>query len=337
MKLLLKDVKSDCAKVLSMSSTDSRVVDYINEAQERLLYKGKWPGTYIRYEVTQSNGAITWPRQLETIESVAVAGASGKVRDGWYEFLESGPGLRDKDSEDSLTLIDRGTAPAFSDIVTSDEVEKKLRVRIKSADNVSTKSIILQGYDENGEWIRTTSDGAVIDGEKVTFGGATDGDSDGWFDVDTTNKFQALSAVIKDKTDYSVKILEIEATGTVTERLIAQYEPSETHPEYRRSLIPGLSDTNTTVAVTVIGKARFIPASEDNDWLYIDVRSAIKEMVISISMAEKNMLQEAIAFEQRAIGILEDYLMHYLGEGAIVVPRIQGTASETAAGVQNLQ
>ena len=54
MKLLLKDVKADCAKVLSMSSTDSRVVDYINEAQERLLYKGKWPGTYIRYAVTQS-------------------------------------------------------------------------------------------------------------------------------------------------------------------------------------------------------------------------------------------------------------------------------------------
>tara|TARA_Y100001963_G_scaffold160123_1_gene268025 strand:+ start:204 stop:1217 length:1014 start_codon:yes stop_codon:yes gene_type:complete len=337
MKLLLKDVKADCAKVLSMSSTDSRVVDYINEAQERLLYKGKWPGTYIRYAVTQSNGAITWPRQLETIESVAVGGASGKVRDGWYEFLESGPGLRDKDDGDSLTLIDRGTAPCFSDIVTSDGVEKKIRVRIKSADNVTSKSIILQGYDENGDWIRTTSGGSVIDGEKVTFGSATDGDADGWYDVDTTSKFQTLSAVIKDTTDYPVKLLEIEATGSVTERLLSQYEPSETTPEYRRSLIPGLSDDNTTVTVTVVGKARFIPAANDNDWLYIDVRSAIKEMVISISMAEKNMLQEAVAFEQRAIGILQDYLMHYLGDGAIVVPRISGSAAETASGVQNIQ
>jgi len=336
MKLLLKDVKPICAKMLSMASTDARVVDYINEAQERLMYKGKWPGTYVRYELTQSNGAITWPRQLETIEAVAISGASGKVRDSWYEFLESGPGLLDTTNNDALSLIDRGEAPSFQDILVEADKEKLLRVKYTNGET-ATATIILQGYDENGDWIRSTDSGNVIDGVKVTLTGGTLQNTTGLYYLDTTQKFSELSAVIKDATKYPVKLFEIEASGTVTERTLGHYEPDETKPHYRRSLIPGLPDDNTDTTVTVVGKARFIPAVNDNDWLFINIKSAIKEMVMSISMAEKNMLQESVAFEQRAVGMMEDYLMHYIGDGTVVVPRIHGSAADTAAGVQNIQ
>ena len=336
MKLLLKDVKPVCAKMLSMASTDARVVDYINEAQERLMYKGKWPGTYVRYELTESNGAITWPRQLETIEAVAVSGASGKIRDSWYEFLESGPGLLDTANNDALSLIDRGEAPSFQDILVEEDKEKLLRVKYTSGET-ATATIILQGYDENGDWVRSVDDGNVIDGVKVTLTGGALQSSTGLYILDTTQKFTQLSAVIKDVTTYPVKLFEIESEGTVTERTLGHYEPDETKPHYRRSLIPGLPDTNTTTTVTVVGKARFIPAINDNDWLFINIKPAIKEMVMSISLAEKNMLQESVAFEQRAVGMLEDYLMHYIGDGTIVVPRIHGSAADTAAGVDNIQ
>ena len=337
MKLLLKDVKPDAARILSMASTDTRVVDYINEAQERLMYKGKWPGTYIRYELTQSNGAITWPRQLETIEAVSISGSSGTIRDSWFEFLESGPGLMDKAGADALTLVDRGEAPCFTDLDVSDDIDKRIRVKYKNLDN--GKSIILQGYDENGAWIRSNISGTVIDGEKVTFDTTSDPleTSTGYYLADTTNKFQILSAVVKDVTSYELKLFEIEATGDVSERAIAQYEPSETKPHYRRSLIPGLADDNTDVTVTIVGKARFIPAVVDDDWLHINIKAAIKEMIMSISLAEKLMTQESMAHEARAESILQDYLMHYIGDGTVVVPRMTGTAASTAAGVENLQ
>jgi len=336
MKLLLKDVKPVCAKMLSMASTDTRVVDYINEAQERLMYKGKWPGTYVRYELIESNGAITWPRQLETIEAVAISGASGKVRDSWYEFLESGPGLLDTANNDALTLIDRGEAPSFQDILIEDDKEKLLRVKYTDGET-ATATIILQGYDENGDWVRSVDGGNVIDGVKVTLTGGALQSTTGLYILDTTQKFTELSAVIKDVTKYPVKLFEIESEGTVTERALGHYEPDETKPHYRRSLIPGLPDTNTSTTVTVVGKARFIPAINDNDWLFINIKPAVKEMVMSISLAEKNMLEEAIAFEQRAVGMLQDYLMHYIGDGTVVVPRIHGSAADTAAGVQNIQ
>ena len=336
MKLLLKDVKPVCAKMLSMASTDTRVVDYINEAQDRLMYKGKWPGTYVRYELIESNGAITWPRQLETIEAVAISGASGKVRDSWYEFLESGPGLLDTANNDALTLIDRGEAPSFQDILIEDDKEKLLRVKYTDGET-ATATIILQGYDENGDWVRSVDGGNVIDGVKVTLTGGALQPTTGLYILDTTQKFTELSAVIKDVTKYPVKLFEIESEGTVTERALGHYEPDETKPHYRRSLIPGLPDTNTSTTVTVVGKARFIPAINDNDWLFINIKPAVKEMVMSISLAEKNMLEEAIAFEQRAVGMLQDYLMHYIGDGTVVVPRIHGSAADTAAGVQNIQ
>ena len=125
MKLTLGDIKGNISKILSMASTDSRVVNYINEAQERLMYKGKWPGTYARYRVPTDDGMVTWPRQLETIETVAVDDVPGTVRNRWFEFLESGPGVLDSKDCIGLQLIDQDTAASFSDISGTG---KKIRI-----------------------------------------------------------------------------------------------------------------------------------------------------------------------------------------------------------------
>ena len=343
MKLLLKDVKPAVAKILSMASTDARVTNYINEAQERLIYKGKWPGTYVRYSISESNGTITWPRQLETIEAVAVAGATGRIRNSWYEFLEAGPGLlTSTNSGDALTLVDKGDACLWSDITGTDTTIRKIRIKYDSADN--GKTMILQGYNQTTEWIRTSEGGSIIDGEKITFDTTSDtqeGGSGTTYFLDTTNTYQFLSAVIRDASNYSVNLYEVNSTGTdaekaASERHIAVYEPTETRPIYRRSLIPGLPATNTTQVVTVVGKARFLPAVNDNDWLFINYESAIKEMVMSIRHAENNLLQEAEGYEARAVRMLEEQLMHYMGDGSIPAIKIQGVAAPTAAGVENI-
>ena len=164
MKLTLADAKPTISKVLSMASTDSRVVDYINEAQERLIYKGKSASTYARYKVSTDDGTITWPRQLETIESLIVDEIPGVVRNDWFEFLESGPGLIDSTSSVGRQLIDRAEAVTFSDLTGSD---KRLRVYSSVSADVG-KKLLFQGYDESGEWIRTQVDGVYVDGEYIT-------------------------------------------------------------------------------------------------------------------------------------------------------------------------
>ena len=345
MKLTLGDVRPTVGKMLSMPSTDSRVVGYINEAQERLLYKGKWPSTYARYAVTNSNGTITWPRQLETIESVAVDDVPAIIRNEWFEFLETGIGLVNSSGGDSGTMVDRGQACTFSDISTgTSEPDKKLKVYYNSADN--GKSITFQGYDENGNWIKSSSGAGYIDGIKVTFDTSSDTADTSiagfthyvpYASSGFTQKWSVISAVRKDTMNFNVQVYEVEATGTETPRLIAEYEPTETSPVYRRSLITGLPETDSTATVTVVGKLRFIPAVSDDDWLFINYEAPIKELVMSIRKAEQNLVQESAAYEARAVQLMEEYLMHYLGDGAAMVPKFTSPATHGGGGVANLQ
>ena len=322
MKLTFGDIKANIAKILSMASTDSRVLGYVNEAQERLMYKGSWPGTYVRYAIKNSNGLITWPRQLETIESVIVKETPGVIRNEWFEFLESGPGLLDKDDGDALTLLDRGESVTFSDIGGLDST---LKVYTTIAADAGA-DVLFQGYDEDGDWIRTLYDGNYVDGEYVTLASTP---------VTTTSKFTVVVGVQKPVTLGNVKVYEYIASDE-SERLIANYQPTEQRPVYRRSLIPGIPDDNTTRNVTVVGKLRFLPTVNDTDWLYIGYESAIKEMVMSIRKAEMNLPQEASIYERRAVKLLEEQLMHYLGDGAVAVPKFQNMKTFGGGGVASV-
>ena len=324
MKITLSDIKTNIARLLSMAGTDARVIDYINEAQERLIYKGKWKGTYARYIITSSNGCITWPRQLETIESVAVNEAPAVVRNEWFEFLESGIGLLDSDNSDVKTLVDRGEAATFGDISGTD---KKLRLYTTVTLDADLK-VLLLGYDEDGEWIRSLDavTNTYHDGEYVTLTTTF---------VDTLNNFTIVTGVQKPVTEGNVKMYE-KTDVTDVLRMIANYEPDETRPIYRRSLISGIKDDGLDV-IQVIGKMRFVPASKDTDWLHISNEPAIKEMVMSIRKAENNLPQEAKIYEERAVSLLQEQLLHYMGDGAVAVPRFQNVATFGGGGVNNLQ
>jgi hypothetical protein len=141
-------------------------VAIVNEAIQSLLNKGKWFGTTQTYRVCVTDSCLTWPRQFATIEKVDVCGQPVSIRNQWFEFEKNGPGLRtDKNAYcDGLQLHDRGTACTFADVSGTN---KKIKVYASVAESGSSK-ILLQGYDENGAWIRTQSGGAWVDGEYVT-------------------------------------------------------------------------------------------------------------------------------------------------------------------------
>ena len=329
MKLTLGDVRAGIAKVLSLPEDDIRVIRFINEAQQRLSYKGKWQGSLAKYVVPQSAGLITWPRQLETIEAAAIDTLPAVVRNRWYEFVESGPGLVDASGADASTLVDRGEAVTFSDIDASGN-DKKVKFISTVGDEDGGAQMLIQGYDANGAWVRTKVGTDWIDGEIITLPAA----GGSGFTI-TANTFSAISGIQKGVTLGNIKLYEVD-TVTSVEREIAEYEPSETRPIYRRSMIPGLSDS-VAKTVTVIGKMRFIPAVVDSDWLYISYEAPLKLMVQAIDKEEKNLLDESYAYEAKAIGLMQDQLSHHLGDGAVAVPRVQGGDVFAGGGVLNLQ
>ncbi len=330
MKVTLGDAKSRIAKHLNLCATDSRTTEYINEAQRRLIESGKWKGTYGKFTICVTDGCIAWPRQIETIETVALNQSVGTVRNDWFEFVESGYGLLDNKDNVGYQLIDRGESPTQKDMSGEG---KNIRVyAFLEAD--AGKIINIQGYDENNAWIRTASGGSYIDGQNVTL-------VNGY--VDTTKKFKSITGIRKDVTQANVQLYEITDASAPTLVDLATYEPNETLPSYRRSIIPSLggaagceSGTDKKVAVTVIAKLRFINAVNDTDVLMVSDLYAIKNMATAIKLEENRDFGAASEYRNLAFDSLQNQLANHMGDGVVPVLQMTNLNTHGGGGIESL-
>ena len=335
MKVTLGEARDRIAKHLNLCSTDSRVKDYVNDAQRRLLESGKWKGTFGKFTICVTSGCISWPRQIETIETVAVNDNVGKVRNGWFEFLESGYGLLDNADNVGIQLLDRGEFPTHTALTGAG---KAIRVYgFVEAD--AGKTITIKGHDENGNWVRTIKSGTgptaiYQDGEVVTL-------VNGY--VDTTTLFKNITGIHKDVTQANIQLYELTDAGVPTLVDIATYAPDETIPSYRRSLIPSLaglggceSGEDIMRAVTVIAKLRFINASDDADVLMIGDLYAIKNMAIAIKLEENRDFDSAAQYRALAFDSLQAQLAHFNGDGVATVLQVTNLNHHGGGGIESV-
>ena len=332
-KLTLGSIKSQVARATNLCASDAKLIDLINEAQIRLMARGKWVGTWQRYRLcVNDDNCLTWPRQIEAIEAFAICGNPGQIWDMWFEFLENGPGMFDEDSQPGNLLVDRGEGyVTFRDIQHADAAPKRIRVLADVAE--TSKFIILQGYDENNNWIRTQVSGSWIDGERVSISTTVQV---------TVNYFSALTGVLKDATNGVVRLFQYNPIDAA-QVSIAVYEPDETRPNYRRSYFPGLADMASccdsneceTKYLTVSATLKAMPVANDNDFLILRSAAAIKLMVLAILYEERNLFNEAAVLEAKAVVELEKELGKYIGDGVVVKIRTQAAALYGGGGVAN--
>lgn len=329
--LTLAQAKPVIARVMGKSIASAEVVDAINEAVERLMVRGDWIGTVVRYRVCVNEAKLTWPRHVHSIRKCNVNCSPVPVMNGWFEFVESGPGTLHDDDSPGLVLQDMGMACCFDDIIG---LSKRLYVVSDEAEDADAE-IIVQGYDDSNQWIRTLVAGTWIEGEPMPISVTGYQSANFWTNV---------TRVIKPVTNGSVRMFERDMVLNV-DKPMAIYEPDETTPSYRRSRIPGLDSVGGCgdvscpegfTTVNVKAKLRFIPVVNDNDWVLIGNLPAIKEMVMSIQKAEKHLWQEATVYEARALTELGKELVDYEGEGSIPKYDVQSTALFGAGNVEGV-
>lgn len=305
MKLTVSQVAPLVAQVTGVCETNSRVYSYINQACRRLLHSGLWAGCYGRFTIYPDSGCITWPRAIETIESISTCCAIGTVRNQWYEFQESGYGMLDSDPAGvGQQLTDRGTVCTYRDM--SGELDSYIRVYAGDLSDIS-RTIILQGYDQNGIWIRTLVNGVWIDGELLTLAANY---------VQSTKKFTILTGVQRQSTNTASRLYEYNVTSGL-EVDLAVYDPDEILPEYRRSFLTNWC--STTPAVTVMAKLRHIPVSSTYDYVIPPCADAIKLMAQSIRSSDNNLLEESLGYEAKAIDLLQKQTQHVLGDAVATI------------------
>lgn len=333
-RLTFGSVKLACSRVLTNNTTDARVAEYVSRAQERLLYKGKWVGTYGRYRVCINQGCLTWPREIETIEMAALCNCPIDVRNEWYEFLGSGPGVQGEDCGIARQLIDRGDNCAFDDVVGTGN---KLAVYCDGTEAAGAK-ILLRYYNSSGGKVYTTVSGESVEGEYITLP-AGGGYAYSTYEVMPGGFYD----VVKPATLRTVRIYQYTVVGGALKPL-AYYEPDETNPVYRRSLIPGVSNTCggeaaddecSVRSIDIMGKFRQRPVSKDSDALIIQSPEALRLMVQAIRAEENSNEELSMILEAKAEKTLREQLGHWIGDGAVVPIRVVGSQSWGGA-IQNL-
>lgn len=327
MRLRYSDVKADCAKALNLPMADARVLRYVNQACERLIYEGKWVDTYARYTICTSNQCLTWPREIETIEAATFCTTPVVLRNEWYEFLGSGPGLADGGCGPCLTMIDRGNAVAFDDVTGTG---KKLAIYADGTE--AAGNVLLRYYDLNGNKVYTVSGADTIEGENLAIPAA------GAYTYSTFEVLpNGLYFVMKPVTKRVIRLYEYTVAGGALKPL-GYYEPDEEVPVYRRSYIPHVGGNGgdcASMPVTVQAKLRFIPAIGDNSLLGISNRGAIRLAVQAVKKEEDNLLGEAEMYWQKAYNALDRQLSHWLGDG-VVAPIKVSSAQNYGGAVINL-
>lgn len=305
-------IKKTVAAELAVSVNNSRVADAVNEAQDRLIKLGKYKGCYQKYRFCVNQGCITLPREVDGVEAFAIEGRPGTVRNQWFEFLESGPGIVDPDSCIGTQLLDQGLAPAFDDVRGTG---KKLAVYSEVTEAVDAK-IILRFYNNVGQYVRTQQNGIWQDGEALDLPEA------GAYSY-TTNECMAggLVAVIKPVTNGTIRLYEYNVSNTELKPL-GYYAPTEQVPRYRRALIPNLQNmgcgTCENVTVDVLAKLTHIPVvGQDNDLLVIRSFGALKLAAKAIKHEDANDFVGAAQWWGAARTTLDEELRSHLGDGVV--------------------
>lgn len=317
-------------KVLGIPALDPRFTALANQAQIELLERPeKWWGSIQTYLVCAIDENFTWPRQFAAIEQFSVCGSPVPVRNQWYEFQSNGPG-RGRHCVDpagpngglwrdwNLEAVDRGTACCFSDIIPAG---KKIAVYVDVAEAAGA-SILLQGYDDNGNWIRTNPGGTWQDGETLAV--SVSGP------VYSVSNFSALTGTQKPPSNGNWRLYEY-TVATGSQRALAVYEPDETVPMYRRSHVRGLKHVNCCSSssssssscppktILVVAKMAHIDMVNPTDYAVIQSIPAFKEMMQAIQKQDDGFFDDARKLETSAIARLQAQLKHFTGDPQVTI------------------
>lgn len=155
-------VKEQLARVTQngMCSDNPQLLARVNEAQERLLNKGLYAGTYARYCVCVYDGHISLPREFDSVVGYNFGGRPGQVYNQWYQFMENGPGIAQ--AGDWKRLVDRGYVSTFRPLVG----DQKIKIYTDLNED-PTSTILIRGKNANGSQVQTIENNSYIDGEKL--------------------------------------------------------------------------------------------------------------------------------------------------------------------------
>ena len=345
---VLDVMNSRIPPALGIAPTDPRLIQWLNEATQRLIFEGKYFNTTGRFNICVTNGCITLPRGIATIEAVNVNGRPTPLRDFWYEFLANGLGTRESQTAGGNGgtccpgccgingAIYRGRFPTFTDITGT---TSKVNFVCDLAVDVGN-TVIVFGYDQNNNWIRTIQNGVYADGEVIALAQSSGTTSVNYFSVVTGVQFQTAMSGQSWLYGYNT------GTSPVTLTMLGHYQYDEVNPSYPRYFFPSIQSPTSsssgcqTTKVEMVAKLEYMPVKNPTDYLIIGNLPALKEIMTAIKKAENEPVSTT-ANQIIASGlilakaILDAELDHETGSGRVIGMTIVGSSVGSNEPVEN--
>lgn len=277
-RLRLKNLmdNSDFMSDLNICPDDARLAQWVNAFELQALPYGRWWGTTQLYQSCNvSSGCMVLPRGIATIEAVKIGGRSMRFANTFGDYLrehspwESCGSSCDCCGCEPMGIREAGTSPTF---LTTTGTNKKIRAYLSKTADIG-KKIILQGYDSDGIWVRTTIDGVVQDGEELTLASPY---------VDSVTIWGAGNpvGVMKEETSYAVSLYSVDQDSAAEVKL-AEYQATETEPSYRRVQLNAGCSSGCSSLMAIVSLDQ-VTIRHENDWLLFSNMEAYRQGLQSI-------------------------------------------------------
>jgi len=301
--------QSSIPKVLNLCPTDPRLIQFVNESEERLMSTKKdWIGTWQTARFVITDGCISWPRGVLEIRQAKICGTPMLMRNSWYEYVQSvGEPGEASNTGNFLVLQDNDWSPVVNNVSKLGNV---IRFFPGDASDVG-KRVLVQGYNTNHVFVRSQDGATWVDGEYVTLATPF---------VETVNTWYAdgITGIQKDITNMPVTMFEVGPDDTTTE--MATFEPDESYPRFKRSKIINFECVLRRVGggwgafvMECIVKRSHIPVRVPTDYLVLQNLSAIKAACLAVKRDEDEGPGAGLQLMDSAQKLLRGELENVLG------------------------
>jgi hypothetical protein len=308
-KLQLTDAQNDIGlqNVAGVVNTSIQFTDLVNRAQRRLIKRGDFFGLTQEAQFVFQGCYLVWPRYVGTILAARFGHSHGsRVMNMWYAFTGSWHHHHHHWHGDAV-LQDAGETCIFSNITGTDVngsgTGQNIQYYVQQPADLG-KTITLFGTQFGNQPLQQSVAGIWQDGLTLT---ATTPF------VQSTQLITGITSIVRQATVGYATLYEFDSV-TSTNRLLAVFDPADTHPRFRRSCIInfnnrlGCNPNNSTTPVyhkmEALVKLQFIPVVNPWDFLLVDDLDALAFAVQAIKVEEAGDVQTANNFFLRAIAEL---------------------------------
>lgn len=305
--LTFAQAKTSRLKEIAQACPDSDdFASLLNEATQALMTRGDWAGVVVPIMVCVRNGCVTWPRYVGKVRRLNNCGAEIKIGNQWWDFVNrqtydnwgnawgwGGSGWLGNGINGGWghgggggMMTNQGRYPTFADIYPN--TERLVRAYCLCQEDVG-QTVQIFGVDNNQQPLRThdTVNNVWTDGITITLA----------VPFGSTSVFVGrIDRVIKTVTQCNVPLYAYDPNANVLEDL-ANYEPSETLPNYERDRISAGGSwtgggcggtTGCTKSIVALVKLQFVPVVADTDLVLISNVRALKFAIQAVKLEESN-------------------------------------------------